>query len=76
MTLQIITYVKFNLSTTATLGTEERGDCREVAVVDKQEADLATERERHLTTGKSARKKLNSPSDVQFAAQPLAKPFV
>ena len=30
-----IMYVQLNLSTTATLGTEESGHCREVAVVER-----------------------------------------
>ena len=38
-------------------------------------ADLATERERHLTTGKRA-EGLNSTSGAQFAALPLVKPVV
>ena len=48
--------VKLNLSRTATSGTEQSGDCREVAVVDKQEADLATAREHHWTTAKRAKR--------------------
>ena len=39
------------------------------------EADLATERERHLTTGKRA-EGLNSTSGAQFAALPLVKSVV
>ena len=42
-----------------------------------RQADLATGRERHLTTGKRAeRTKLNSTSGGQFAALPLVKPVV
>ena len=40
-----------------------------------QYADLATRRERHLTT-ESARKGLNSTSGAQFAALPLVKPVL
>ena len=46
--------------------------CHVVVVLRRQQADLATERERHLTTGKRA-KGLNSTSGAQFAAEPLVK---
>ena len=39
----------------------------------KNQADLATERERHIWRRESARKGLNSTSGAQFAALPLVK---
>ena len=51
-----------------------RVDARPIRV---RKTDLATGRERQLTTGKkSARKALNTTSGAQFAALPLVKPVV